>query len=267
MTYVYPVVSRRAGGLSVGVNLSTNNACNFRCIYCQVPGLVRGKAPAIDVDLLRQELGSMLDQVVRGDFLQRSVPEPYRRLNDVALSGNGEPTASPHLLEAIEIVGEALGDLGLLGAVKLLLITNGSLIHRPRVRRALQRMSEMNGEIWFKLDAVTREQSGRIHSTGFDPARHLDRLRSASRLCPTFIQTCVFSTAGSAPSAEERAAYLGALAGLARDAVPVRGVLLYTLARPPLQPEGGDLAALPQQWLQDFARQIERTGISAQVAS
>jgi len=27
--YVYPVVSRRAGGVSVGINLNPNNACNW----------------------------------------------------------------------------------------------------------------------------------------------------------------------------------------------------------------------------------------------
>ena len=30
LTYVYPVISRRAGGVSVGVNLNVNNACNWR---------------------------------------------------------------------------------------------------------------------------------------------------------------------------------------------------------------------------------------------
>ena len=45
MTYVYPVVSRRAGGVSVGINLNPNNACNWACVYCQVPDLARGTAP------------------------------------------------------------------------------------------------------------------------------------------------------------------------------------------------------------------------------
>ena len=34
--YVYPVISRRAGGLSIGINLSADKLCNFHCIYCQV---------------------------------------------------------------------------------------------------------------------------------------------------------------------------------------------------------------------------------------
>ena len=48
MKYIYPVVSRRAGGVSIGINLNTNNACNWACIYCQVPNLTRGTAPPVD---------------------------------------------------------------------------------------------------------------------------------------------------------------------------------------------------------------------------
>jgi wyosine [tRNA(Phe)-imidazoG37] synthetase (radical SAM superfamily) len=40
MKYIYPVVSRRAGGVSIGINLNVNNACNWRCVYCQVPNLM-----------------------------------------------------------------------------------------------------------------------------------------------------------------------------------------------------------------------------------
>ena len=34
--FVYPVLSRRSKGLSVGVNLNPDKICNFDCIYCQV---------------------------------------------------------------------------------------------------------------------------------------------------------------------------------------------------------------------------------------
>ena len=50
MRYVYPVVSRRAGGVSVGINLNVNNACNWACVYCQVDNLTRGGPPPIDLD-------------------------------------------------------------------------------------------------------------------------------------------------------------------------------------------------------------------------
>lgn len=35
-TYVYPVISRRSGGLSVGINLNPDKVCNFDCVYCEV---------------------------------------------------------------------------------------------------------------------------------------------------------------------------------------------------------------------------------------
>ena len=34
--FVYPVLSRRSGGISIGVNLNPDKICNFDCIYCQV---------------------------------------------------------------------------------------------------------------------------------------------------------------------------------------------------------------------------------------
>ena len=60
MTYVYPVVSRRAGGVSIGINLNPNNACNWACVYCQVDNLTRGGPPPIDLDLLERELAGFL---------------------------------------------------------------------------------------------------------------------------------------------------------------------------------------------------------------
>ncbi|MEX0791938.1 MAG: radical SAM protein, partial [Pirellulaceae bacterium] len=34
--FVYPVLSRRSKGISLGVNLNPDKRCNFDCIYCQV---------------------------------------------------------------------------------------------------------------------------------------------------------------------------------------------------------------------------------------
>src|SRR5882757_7953132 len=94
LRYIYPVVSRRAGGVSIGVNLNTNNACNWRCIYCQVPDLTRGAPPPVDLEDLGRELRGFLRDVLQGDFLATRVPSDARRLNDIALSGNGEPTSA-----------------------------------------------------------------------------------------------------------------------------------------------------------------------------
>ncbi|HNA69478.1 MAG TPA: radical SAM protein, partial [Nitrosomonas sp.] len=79
MVYVYPVISRRSGGVSIGINLNPNNACNWRCIYCQVPNLTRGSAPKIDLPLLEQELRIFLRELLEGDFMSRQVPPECQR--------------------------------------------------------------------------------------------------------------------------------------------------------------------------------------------
>lgn len=110
MTYVYPVVSRRAGGVSVGINLNPNNACNWRCIYCQVPGLTRGGPPPLNLSLLEAELRRMLESILNGGFMAERVPAGLRRLADIAFSGNGEPTSAPEFPAAVarvEQIGRA----------------------------------------------------------------------------------------------------------------------------------------------------------------
>src|SRR5512133_3908501 len=74
LKYVYPVISRRAGGVSVGINLNVNNACNWACIYCQVPDLVRGGPPPVDLQQLESELKSFLAAAISGDFLLKNAP-------------------------------------------------------------------------------------------------------------------------------------------------------------------------------------------------
>ena len=138
LTYVYPVVSRRAGGVSVGINLNTNNACNWRCIYCQVPDLQRGSAPPVDLALLEKELRGFLSELLHGNFMRESMPPEARRLNDIALSGNGEPTSAAEFEQVIELIGRIMAEFDLIGTIKLVLITNGSLMHRPNVRNGHQ---------------------------------------------------------------------------------------------------------------------------------
>lgn len=273
MTYVYPVVSRRAGGVSVGINLNPNDACNWACIYCQVPNLVRGAAPEIDLVQLENELRTMLTDIVRGDFMERRVPADARRLNDIALSGNGEPTSAKAFPDVIELIGRVMADFGLLGssdpegkAVKLVLITNGSLADRPRVRDGLRRMAQLNGEVWFKVDRATAAGMRAVNQTRIAPEKQFERLAATARLCPTWLQTCVFATDGAPPGETEQAAYLELVARIRREGVPVQGVLLYGLARPSMQPAASRLSALPAEWLEAFAEKVRAAGLPVKVS-
>jgi len=266
MTYVYPVVSRRAGGVSVGINLNPNNACNWACVYCQVPDLTRGAAPEIDLAQLESELRAMLADILHGDFMQTRVPEGARRLNDIALSGNGEPTSARAFPQIIELIGRVMADFGLTGTIKLVLITNGSLADRPRVQDGLTKMAALDGEVWFKFDSATAAGMRAVNQTRISPDKQLERLATAARLCPTWLQTCVFALDGTPPSDAEQAAYLAAVKRIRQTGIPVQGVLLYGLARPSMQPQAGRLSALPADWLEAWAEKIRAAGLPVKVS-
>lgn len=268
MTYVYPVVSRRAGGVSIGINLNPNNACNWRCVYCQVPGLVRGAAPEIDLGQLERELREMLTRATTPEWMERHVPEGARRLNDVALSGNGEPTTCEQLVPVLTLVERVLGELGLLGKLRIVLISNGSLAHQPRVREALAQLARIGGEVWFKLDAARDATRRRLNDTTLDAERALANLSACARACPTWVQTIALDFGGPTLAGEDERAYVELLQRALADGAPLRGVLLYGIARPSHQPEAAELRPLPPGELAELGRRIAAaTGLEVRVSA
>ncbi|MDQ6960072.1 MAG: radical SAM protein [Mariprofundaceae bacterium] len=267
LTYVYPVVSRRAGGVSIGVNLNPNNACNWHCVYCQVPGLIRGSSPHIDILLLNNELESFIHELLHGDFMREHVPEDCRRICDVAISGNGEPTSCDQFDRVVETILSVLRDADLTGCINIVLITNGSYVHRPQVRKGLEMMAGHRGEVWFKVDSATDEGIARINGVKLSPKRLRKQLEIAAASCPTWIQTCMFNRDGQPPDEAEITAYLDFLAGLVRDAVSVKGVLLYGVARPSMQPEAMHVSPLDKGWMRGMARRIETVGLPVKLSA
>ena len=265
LTYVYPVVSRRAGGVSIGINLNPNNSCNWRCVYCQVPDLKRGSAPQLDLVKLEAELRTFLHEIVHGDFMQTHVIPEARRINDIALSGNGEPTSAREFAQVIELIGRVKAAYNLPENLKLVLITNGSLVNRPSVQAGVSAMAELNGEVWFKLDSVTREGRQRINNTRMSLMRMRENLRLATRLCPTWLQTCVFQINGMAPPVAESEAYLNFLESFLNEGGKLKGVLLYGLARPSMQPEAPRLTKVDQVWMAMFSARIQALGIEVRL--
>ncbi len=270
LTYVYAVLSRRAGGVSVGVNLNPNNACNWHCAYCQVPGLVRGKAPDIDLDLLERELRGFLADLVHGDWMQRFVPAEGRVISDIAFSGNGEPTSAAVFPEAVELVLRLRGEFGLDGtgrdsvAVPVRLITNGSLMAQARVQQGVRRLGEGGGEVWFKVDAGEPAAIERINGVKLAPEAIARNLACCASLCPTWVQTCMFRWDGEVPSAAEVDAYVDVL--VQAGAERLQGVMLYGIARPSMQPEAPRLAPLSIDELEAIAERIREKGLTVRVS-
>jgi len=259
LRYVYPVISRRAGGVSIGINLNPNNACNWACVYCQVENLTRGGPPPIDLDCLERELAGFLDDALNGDFMLRQVPPEARRLMDVAFSGNGEPTSAAEFADAVGVVGRVLERFGQKGKLVVRLITNGSLMHRSEVQSGIRQMAELGGEVWFKMDRAMAEEVAEINGVPWQPAKMAKNLEICAALAPTWVQTCWFALDGVVPSVESQKAYCDLLRPLAGK---LSGVHLYGLARPSMQPAASRLSTLSTSVLADFAGQIEKeTGI------
>ncbi len=253
LTYVYPVVSRRAGGVSIGINLNINNACNWACVYCQVPNLTRGGPPPIDLEQLSDELRCFLRSVLEGDFLLRHVPAEARRLMDVAFSGNGEPTSAREFSQAVERVEQILREFSLLDSLKLRLITNGSLLHRSTVRQGIARIGKLNGEVWFKIDRTTASGIAAVNAVQVKPEQVKRSLLSCAKRAPTWVQSCYFAIDGAENSEAERASYIEFIRSVRHE---IQGVLLYGLARPSLQPQASRLSRLSQEAFQAFAHRI-----------
>ncbi|MGC4063610.1 MAG: radical SAM protein [Polyangiaceae bacterium] len=261
LTYVYPVLSRRSGGVSIGINLNPNNACNFRCVYCQVPDLSRGSGPAIDLERLRTELKQLLDALDR-DEERGSVP-----LKDFAFSGNGEPTSSPDFCAALEIVRQVRDERVALRGLPIVLITNGSLVDRKEVQRGLELLASLGGVVWFKVDAGTDEGLRRTNSVTTRLDRHLERLSISARLCPTWVQSCWFRRNDREPELSEVDGFVEALRRLLGRGVPLRGVHLYTLARPSLQPEAKELGPVGADWLTSLGARLHAIGLETTEAT
>ena len=268
LTYIYPVVSRRAGGVSIGINLNINTACNWRCLYCQVPNLTRGSPPPINLNLLENELRSFLDYILHGDFMERYVAEGDRKLQDIAFSGNGEPTSAKDFPEVLKIVEKLLNEFGLLDSslghqIKVRLITNGSLMDKAYVLESMHYLAKMNGEVWFKVDAGTSEGIAKINDVNITIPSIINRLKLCAQACPTFVQTCMVAIDGHLPTEDEIASYISLVEKVKND---IHGVHLYGLARPSMQAEAERLTRISPEWLNDVAVKIRSTGLQTFVS-
>lgn len=252
-TYVYTAHSRRAGGLSIGIDLNPNRACNWRCLYCEVEGLVRGAPPRVDLARLEAELDAVLrESAARGP------------IGDVAIAGSGEPTLSEDLAAALDAVDRARRRHGL-ADLPLVLITNGSRVHVAGVATALDRLAELGGEAWFKLDCGTEEGRLRMHDAKSPDERVRANLAACAGLVRTWLQTMVLAIDGEPPAESECDAWLALVGGVLAEGAVLRGVHLYGFARPSFQPEAPRLSAVAPEVLERCAALIRTLGLEVRV--
>jgi wyosine [tRNA(Phe)-imidazoG37] synthetase (radical SAM superfamily) len=274
--YVYPVVSRRSRGISIGINLSPDQICSFSCIYCQVAAmgkrvvLTPDSAPVdftpIDMGILKEELEAVVEEYRNGKLFEwlrfRDLPEPLRRLNDIAFSGNGEPTLVPDFLDAVKVAAEVHRTHDL-DDTKIVLITNSSGLDRPPVVEALEVLDKNNGEIWAKLDAGSEAYFQTVSQTVIPFEDIISNLIMTSRLRPIVIQTLFMIIAGNPVMDREVDAYCDRLSEIVDAGGQISLIQLHTVARAPAENMVEPLS--PEQLAFIAERVRSKTGLNVEV--
>jgi wyosine [tRNA(Phe)-imidazoG37] synthetase (radical SAM superfamily) len=235
--YVYPVLSRRAGGVSVGINLSPDKVCNFGCIYCQVDRVGPCAERFVELPRLLPELRAILSGLRPGGPLWRQpgfagLAADQRRVADIAFSGDGEPTRYRNFCKVARAVAEIKDGMGF-GDAKVVVITNASGLHRADVQAGLRVLDAHRGEVWAKLEAGTPAYFQRIARTDFPFDKVLANILHCARQRSIVIQSCFVRIRGRAPSAREIVAYVRRLRGLREAGARIHLVQVYTIARMP----------------------------------
>jgi wyosine [tRNA(Phe)-imidazoG37] synthetase (radical SAM superfamily) len=236
--YVYPVISRRSGGLSIGINLNPDTACNFDCIYCQVDRSGTPRVREVDVTRLGDELSRMIADARGGALFDdpafADVPSQRRRIRDFAFSGDGEPTTCKYFRECVELVARFKHEAELDHA-KIVLITDACYLTKPDVVLALAIMDQNNGEIWGKLDAGTEAYYQRVNRPNY-PLRHVvENIIAAAQVRPVVIQSLFMRLHGQAPDENELSAYCDRLMEITTAGGRIDYVQVYTVARRPAE--------------------------------
>ena len=283
--YVYPVLSRRAGGISVGINLNPDKGCNFDCVYCQVdrtPSGMDGIDPvhrAVDIRRLTEEPLALQESVHRDDLFRNppfdKVPSGLRRMADIAFSGDGEPTAVPEFSNVLKAVADLRNTTTGLSHVPIRIITNGTGLFKSRIRNFLRETlfldrplpadvkpaSEgMSDEIWFKIDAADPGSFSRIDRSALSFDRYRMSVSEALRELPVTLQTMVLDIRDLDNSFRPEGAWAKAMRDwvttLLREGANIRQWHLYTVAR---KPPSSEIVAVSEERLERLSRFFSET--------
>ena len=263
--FVYVVVSARARGLSVGVNMNPNRECNFDCGYCEVNREGPTRNDTLDVEAMAEELKTTLDIVDSGRLQEMpaysSLSSELFELRHVSLSGDGEPTQCQNFSDAVQ----ALVHVRALNAerfFKLVLITNATGLDLPQVQQGLAYFTK-HDEIWAKLDAGTQEYMEIVNRPKVTLENVLQNILKTARKRPVIIQSLFPLLNGTPPAHEEIEQYAHRLKELIDAGAQIPLVQIYSATRPT---PNSECRHLPLNSLSQIARTVKDiTGLNAEV--
>lgn len=264
-TYAYPVLSRRSGGVSFGVNLNLDKRCNFDCPYCQVDRTVPGKPQVLDLARIRAEVEALLDSVDDKGVCRLpmfdALPDDQKMLRDIALSGDGEPTMVPEFPAVAAAMAELQASRPDL-EFKLVLITNATLLDRVPVQAGVASLLSKRGEVWAKLDAGTEAWYQTVNISRVSLDRIEANLIALGKNHPFKIQSFFCTMGGQGWNDAEVAAWLARLSRVRESGARILEVQLYTLARRPAE---SFVHPVTPEFLAAMQQRVEALGIAAKV--
>ena len=232
--FVYVVISPRAGGLSVGVNMNPDKKCNFDCIYCEVDRSAPARETILDLDAmdgeLRHTLAAVQSGALREDARYRGLSPDLLQLHHVTLSGDGEPTIAANFLGAVETVSHVRAT-GMFGFFKLVLVTNGTGLDLPQVQQGLKLLNKSD-EVWVKLDGATQSYLNLVNRPDVPVEKILANILMLGRQRPVVIQSLFPSVNGSEPTPDEIGQFARSLKELKANGAQISFVQIYSATRP-----------------------------------
>ena len=263
--FVYAVISQRAHGLSIGINMNPDRHCNFDCVYCEIDRKLPARESKVDLDVLATELETLLTLTFQKRLRElpyfETVPEELISLKGVALSGEGEPTISPQFVEIVREVVH-IRSRGRFPFFKLVLITNTAGLEIPEVRRGLHLLTSRD-EIWAKLDAGTQGYMNAVNRSDLPLEKVVANILRIGKERPIVIQSLFPMLNGQEPPAEEIEEYVKKLLYLKQSGARISLVQVYSAHRPSHHPECGHL---PLKTLSRIAHRVrEVAGLPAEV--
>ncbi len=263
--FVYLVISPRAGGLTIGVNVNPVLQCTFQCLYCEIDRAKPPRAARFDAERMAAEVRATFALASSGGLRQRpryaKLPEELLQVRHVALSGDGEPTLSSHFVEALQ----ALVHLRVVGALpffKIVVITNSTALDRPEVQEGLKLLTRED-EIWAKLDGGTQAYLNRINGAAMPLEKITGNILQLARQRPVVIQSLFPAINGEPPAAGEIKQYAQRLKELKEAGAEISLVQIYSATRPMARV---GCSHLPLKELSHIAKTVRReAGLRAEV--
>ena len=232
--YVYVVISSRARGLSVGVNMNPDRLCSFNCIYCEVDRSAPLRDKTLDIDVMAGELQRTITFIEEGRLHDQphyaALPDELLQLRHVALSGDGEPTLAPHFSDAVEAIVH-IRALGQVPFFKMVLLTNATGLDQPAVQHGLKHFTKYD-EIWAKLDGGTQSFLNKVNRLEVSLDQILANILLVARQRPVVIQSLFPVINGESPPLEEIEQYALRLKELKANGAQIPLVQIYSATRP-----------------------------------